>query len=180
MRQQFSHLATGKDPTTVDSFEFGCKLTDSLVQPYIVRGMGCRDPIWRRSSFTLVSQKSTNAPRAARFPKYVVISATKEQEWNRYLCASKAEKICYHCHHLLLHHNLHHHLSLHNNHQHPIRGNGSCKPSKLCSWHQNDDIGQTSERINLRPMTRAFAASIPSTKMMESSCKKDVDSFYSF
>ena len=49
----------------------------------IVRGMGCRDPFWRRSSCTLVIQKELQTPhvlqdsRSTRRNVYVVIAATK-------------------------------------------------------------------------------------------------------
>ena len=60
----------------------------------------------------------------------------------------------------------------------PIRGNDKTKPSKFCNEHQNGRDEKTSERIDVRPITRLFAKSIPSTILLPFSCKKEVDSFY--
>ena len=57
-------LATGMDPTKVDSYEFGCKLTYSLVQPYIQYRStnGLQRPILKNIELnTGISEVSSNA-----------------------------------------------------------------------------------------------------------------------
>ena len=62
----------------------------------------------------------------------------------------------------------------------PIRGNKSKQPSKFCITHENGKSGKTTEQMDLRPMTRLFAANLTQTITSNEGCKNNnaIDRFY--